>query len=107
MKHVVKLTCATALALMTVGCVESQWRIVQSERSYRDEDSRHRAVNTILINPADGSTWMLYPITGNAVRNDDEDDHGYSWVPIPTETWPPGTVDSSKIDKAKTVVLIE
>ena len=73
------------LVLGLLGCCSSRWQIVEADYTYSDGDTGYDSTQTFLLNTRTGESWMLYPITTNPERMDDEDDHGFSWVPIPRE----------------------
>ena len=73
--------------ILTAGCAAQRWQIVDSHYTAagfeQETNSNFSTSIPILLDTRTGKSWMLYPITGDPKRTEDEDDHGYSWVSVP------------------------
>ena len=65
----------------------SKYEILEVARGFRDTESSGNWENRMIlkINHETGETWVLYPIT-SVSRNNDDNDHGMSWIPVPEYT---------------------
>jgi hypothetical protein len=82
---------AIAFLLAVGGCASPRWQITESQYTYsggEDEDMKYNSTMTLLLDTRTGRSWMLYPMTADPARIEDEDDHGFSWVPIPAADKP-------------------